>query len=798
MPLRRSFAARLIVPVISAAALVIAAGLFLDYQLSRARILSDIENNARAAISAATTRIDEMTTGVESSVRLLGEALHSVPNPADIDALLRAVVDSNPHIFAAALAFDPARVPGDKGLASYVYHNGKALQQVDMTGAAKPYWEEPWFRNARDTGAGSWVDPYFETSGAQTLLTTFSVPIYRQGKGQAGTAGSRGEFLGVATTDLALAELHEYLEALRVDTAGFGFILTREGSLIGSPLGPVISAPIAEVFGTQSNLNWDAWLRQLPNGEQVVGVTCPRDQRQCKLRARAITGVPWYVGVVYSEEMFLRPLRDYETRVVTVGVTMLVLLAIMISLITRRLTRPLLVLAQASASIARGELGVPLPPADSRDEVGQLVSAFDSMRRDLGNYIEAVEIAATQRSRLAGQLSAARDIQMAMLPQGGKAALHCHPLELWARVRPAQEVGGDLYSFQRIGSQLLFAVGDVSDKGVPAALFMARAISVIQQWEVQSAAVPPELALRQLNEALTRDNDNCMFLTVVLGMLDLNSRQLWFASAGHSPPLLLRDGFAEALAQQRGPALGLQSGLDFPVNRVQLEPDDRLVIYTDGFDEARNEADQMLGEEALRVGIAATDTLPIGEAGDAIFAELDRFMGNAQQFDDMTLMLLELLGNRRQALQAEHVSLPINGDLIQNALQWLQQKWQAQGLAAEGLHDLMLVLEEITCNVRDHAKLPEGTSIGLSLERFADRVELECSDTGPAFNPLQEAERAELGAAMGDAKIGGLGVHLITKLTEQQFYRREQGHNILRVRLSLPAHGVDNAAHEED
>jgi sigma-B regulation protein RsbU (phosphoserine phosphatase) len=371
-----------------------------------------------------------------------------------------------------------------------------------------------------------------------------------------------------------------------------------------------------------------------------------------------------------------------------------------------------------------------------------------------------------------------------MLPQGGEAELRCPPVELWARVRPARAVGGDLYSFEHSGDRLLFSIGDVSDKGVPAALFMARAISLIQQWEVQPD-VPPEIAMQQLNHGLSRDNDNCMFLTLLIGVLDLNSLELQFASAGHSAPVLLRDGKATVVAQERGPALGLQEGLRFALNRLQLRADDRLVLYTDGFDEAHNRQEQLLGEEALGDMIIAVDRLPLAEAGGSIFAAADAFSDGAAQADDMTLMLLEVAGTRRQPLQAERGSLMIDASLPGEAARWLQDQWQSQGLAADKLHDLQLVLEEIVCNIRDHAKTQDRDSLALSLERFEDRVELECVDPGQAYNPLEEAPRAPLGSNTEDAEIGGLGLHLITSLTDEQFYRREAGRNILRVRLVL-------------
>lgn len=794
----RSFAARLIVPLTIAGAIIIAGGLLLDYELSRNRIISGLERNANAATDAAAQRLSEMNTGVESSVRLLGEALHTLPDEEGIENLLRSVLDSNPNIFGATLALAPDQSSRPEGHAPYLYRDDGRLRKVDLAQpGASPYWEEDWFERAVELGKPGWVEPYFDSRGGRTLMTTFSAPIY------AGSIDEPGELIAVATADVALANLHEYLEGLRIDSSGFGFLLTRSGTLVGSPVGPIIMAPLTETLESlDPEADWQRWLAALNEGRALdTAVRCPRSSDGCRVRIRPVPGQAWSVGVVYSEEELLRPLRNYETRVLTVGAVMLLLLAIVVSLITRRLMRPLLGLAAASESIARGELDVKLPSNPGDDEVGQLVRAFDGMRQDLGTYIGQVEQDAAQRSRMAVELNAARDIQMAMLPQGGAAQELANQFELWARVRPARAVGGDLYSYQRYSDRLLFSIGDVSDKGIPAALFMSRAISLIQQWEIQPATVPPEVAMGQLNSVLSRDNENCMFLTLVLGVLDLQTLQLQFASGGHATPLLLRGGEIRSTGRMNGPALGLQGGIEYSQNSIQLRPGDRLVLFTDGFDEAINSGGEMLGDEKLQTLLQKVADQPPGVAGPAVFDAIDRYSKGEAQYDDMTLVLLEIpkpvvpLSNEKP-LQVEYTDLPLDADVLAHALRWLDEEWSRQELWWAGGQDLKLVLEEVVCNVRDHSGLPVGTHIKLSLERYTDHVCLNCADTAPAYNPLEDAARATLGTPTQDAQVGGLGVHLITSLTQAQSYRRESGRNILQLRLNMmgTSPGTDGAA----
>ena len=787
----RSFAARLIIPLTIAAALVIACGLLLDYQLSRSRIIAELETRASTATDAAAQRLSEMNTGVQSTVRLLGDALREVPDEGTMEILLRSMLDSNPYIAGATIAVAPELTPQGAGHAPYLYRTGthrseSALTLVDLADGDMPYWEEPWFRRARDSGAPLWVEPYLEVMAGEMLVTTFAAPIYRSG------GSGREGFIAVVTADVALADLHEYLEGLRIDSTGFGFVLTREGKLIGSPLGPVIMAPLEdtlEILATETN--WPSLLAGLAAGTPVdAPVRCSRRDDECRVRIRPVSDQGWSVGVVYSEEELLRPLRNYETRVLTVGAIMLLMLAMLVSLITRRLMRPLQGLATAMASMSRGELDVELPANPGDDEVGQLVRAFDGMRRDLGNYIAEIETAAAQRSRMDGELSAAHDIQMAMLPQGGSAREQGKHFDFWTRVRPARAVGGDLYSYHRYGDRLLFSIGDVSDKGVPAALFMARAISAIQQWEVQSATAPPHIAMEQLNTALARDNENCMFLTLNLAVLDLRSRVLSFASGGHSPPLLLRNGQPHSVAQESGPALGLKDGIDFSLNTLQLRPGDRLVLFTDGFDDAVNSEGAMLGADALQEILVAQASLPLAEAGDAVFDTVDRFCNGAAQFDDMTLLMLDIPREQPAALQSRRADFVIDTEVCARAMAWFGREWQSLGLWDEGGRELLLVLEELVCNVRDHSRADASAELQLCLECFADHVRLICEDPAPAYNPLLEGSRAELGVQTIDAEVGGLGLHLITSLTDAQFYRRENGRNILEVRRKTVANAT--------
>ena len=304
--------------------------------------------------------------------------------------------------------------------------------------------------------------------------------------------------------------------------------------------------------------------------------------------------------------------------------------------------------------------------------------------------------------------------------------------------------------------------------------------------------------MAKLNNVLETGNDNCMFVTLFLGVLDLNTLQLQFSSAGHPPPSLLRDASVQIVHQEDGPALGLASDQEFPLNSIELQPADRLAIYTDGIDEAFNEQAQMFGIERFNVQLTASANIPIDQAGPQVFQLVDDFAGDTPQSDDITLMLLQLPGRAQLATEISAAtgaqqSFPAGADLASRIMQWLQDTLQELPVSMETEMELILVTEEIVTNIDKYAELPDNSLIRVKLDCQGEQYSLEFSDKGRAFNPLIDSHRSTLGADIESAEIGGLGVHLITQLTDQQHYQRDGERNILRIVKSMDADQADNS-----
>jgi sigma-B regulation protein RsbU (phosphoserine phosphatase) len=441
-----------------------------------------------------------------------------------------------------------------------------------------------------------------------------------------------------------LRRLDSIVKDIELGRNGFGLLLSRSGFVIAtSERGRLDSrAPLLEQARPEMRARLEPIVRRMRAGEPGFAKV-EVEGHPFRLTYRPLSRAGWSLAALYPEDELLAEvswLRAVQGMLALGGLALLTLVVVALS---RRLTRPLTALAASALSIARGDLEAPLPPVESRDEVGVLGQAFHDMRDSLREYIRNLQETTAAKERLEGELKVARRIQADMLPRpvaGGAGQGY----ELGATLVPARAVGGDLFDHFLDGSRVFFLVGDVSGKGVAAALFMARTKTVFET--VAAREADPGAVLARVNRSLCRDNDAGMFVTAGVGVLDLGTGELAFALAGHDPPLLvLADGLAPASAEG-GRVLGLIEQSDFPVNRLRLGKGEALVLYTDGVSEAQDASGAFFGAERLATTVADVRYAPAPEITARVLEAVRGFAGDAPQSDDITILTLRYLGSR--------------------------------------------------------------------------------------------------------------------------------------------------------
>jgi sigma-B regulation protein RsbU (phosphoserine phosphatase) len=329
-----------------------------------------------------------------------------------------------------------------------------------------------------------------------------------------------------------------------------------------------------------------------------------------------------------------------RNQTIAIGITGLIALLGVIVLLTSRVTKPVALLASTTKTIAGGDLDFELPAPKGHDEIAGLKRDFVHMRDSLRENIAELERETQARQKLESELEIARSIQMGLLPTPASIGGTLREVEIAAKLLPAKAVGGDLYNYFYLDDDTLcFAVGDVSDKGVPAALFMARTNTLVRPATRYFREL--DTVLGWLANELTLGNRDCMFVTMLCCAMNLRTGAVSLVNASHLAPLLVRhDGRVELKDIQFGPPLGVSSSATYPIGEVVLEIGDAIVLYSDGVTEAMNEANEEFGEERLLELAKGFGTMPTSEIAGAIVEAVAAHAGEAPQSDDITVLVL--------------------------------------------------------------------------------------------------------------------------------------------------------------
>ena len=294
-----------------------------------------------------------------------------------------------------------------------------------------------------------------------------------------------------------------------------------------------------------------------------------------------------------------------------------------------------LILAKTAETVTLGKLDA-RSGVLGNDELGVLGRTFDEM---VSRLAESLSLVTAARDRMKHELSVGREIQMSMIPLIFPAFPERDEFSIFATLEPAREVGGDFYDFFFINDdQICICIGDVSGKGVPSALFMAVAKTLIKSRAADNLSTAS--ILTRVNDELSADNKECMFVTLFIAIIDVKTGVAVYTNAGHNAPYLRRrDGSLRRLDALHGPVAGAVDGIVYGEDTIRLEQSDMLFLYTDGVTEAMDGEGAWFSEERL-VNLLQTTELDHAEmAVNAIVSAVKKFEDGAEQTDDVTILL---------------------------------------------------------------------------------------------------------------------------------------------------------------
>lgn len=627
--------------VLLGSAAVLAFILMYNYASSRAIILDDAEENARNLTLSMARKIEQEFRAVAKVPKNLAVFLET--NSCDKEGLLRLLrrtVETNDEIFGSTISFEPYGF--DKDLlrcAPYYYRKGTEIVYQDLGTETYDYFIKDWYYIPKVLGAPIWSQPYFDEGGGSALMTTYSFPLFDRRDNPASS-----KLLGIVTADISLDWLTKLVGSIRVERSGFCFIVSDTGTFVAHPQQELIMTEsmfsLAEQYRNDTLRQVGIDMIREVGGFVDIGTSMTKEE--AFLAFARIPSPGWSLGAIFPKRDLFAELAELHGTVAALAVVGVALMLGMSFVVARSITRPLRDMATATRKVAEGVLDVDIADTHRRDEVGQLSRAFVRMTRDLKKYISDLTEATAARQRIESELSIAADIQRNMLPSTFPPFPERDEFDIHAVMRPAREVGGDFYDFFLLDEhRLCVVVGDVSGKGVPAALLMTVTKYLVEVCAGEGA--PPDEVLRRVNNQLARNNDACMFVTVFIGILDWQSGELIFTSGGHNPPLLSQpNGEVTFLRASGGPAAGLIPDAEFQTHRLVLSPDSMLVAYSDGVTEAFSVHDEAFSEDRLQETIRAVASRPAREVVQRLLDEIDSFCTGAPQTDDITIVALRL------------------------------------------------------------------------------------------------------------------------------------------------------------
>ncbi|MCS6897050.1 MAG: SpoIIE family protein phosphatase, partial [Nitrospira sp.] len=409
---------------------------------------------------------------------------------------------------------------------------------------------------------------------------------------------------------------------------------------------------------------------------------------------------------------------------------------------------------------------------------------------------ESLALVEAAKARMQEELNVGRDIQRSLLPSVFPKRKE---VELYALLEPALEIGGDLYDFFMIDDhKLCFVIGDVSGNGVPAALFMAMTKITVKTRAMSDPS--PASIVTYVNDALSADNDSCMFVTLYLGILNLRDGVLVSTNAGHNPPLLKRrNGQFEWLRELDGPMVGPMAGIAFKENKIQLEPGDELFLYTDGVTEADNGRRELFGNDRLKAVLDRSGHVSVVDRLGAVMKAVKTFAGVAPQADDITMLGLRFDGVATPEAEGGGFRQTMFNQLAEiPALQTAFERYVAQWEEARPLIPVLnMALDDLLNNVVQYAFPHDPRAchmITVEGEVRDGHVVLTITDDGIPFNPLTVAP-PDLSLLLHEREIGGLGIHLVRSMFDEVTYRRNVGRNILTLKKKLVPGTTATAGH---
>ena len=631
-----------------------------------------------------------------------------------------------------------------------------------MHPAYKKFLASSWYLKGKTTNT-----PYFthffisDDPAAREVLVTCAAAFY----------DDSGKFAGIICIDIAISELYNMIVNKALTQGSTTLIVDNSNHII-------TTQDNSDTIYSDPDIDTDIAERILSENS---GVSLSKSGMYYVYATVKYTG--WKICIKIPRNLLLASMSPMNINMILLALLFVAaIIAIMFITIrasrkiSAKITNPIVELGRDVRRIVGSwELDHKAKIYDN-DEIGNLAQDFNEMAFSLKEYMhDFAEVAALNQQR-DSELNVATRIQADMLPKKFPAFPNRREFDIYATMTPAKEVGGDFYDFFLVDDDhLAIVIADVSDKGVPAALFMVIAKTLIKNRALMGGS--PSEILFDVNNQLHEGNDEMLFVTVWLGILEISTGKVTATNAGHECPAIVRAGGKfELIEPEHDPAIAVMSDMEFSNHEFTLNPGDGLYLYTDGVAEANNPDGELFGTDRMldvlnsHAGESAQDIL------HSIQGELDGFVRKAAQFDDITMLFLRYVSNEGEhdhlTIKAETTNLyEVTGFIERNL-----SRWECPDeIAAQ----IILAAEETFTNITFYAYDTGAGQVTIDIKREGHDAVIVFTDSGRPFNPLTTNLTNE------EHQYKGLGIFIVKESMDELTYNYRNKKNVLQFRKSM-------------
>ena len=639
----RGIAFRYSISILTGTILIFAFSFIINHNISKGIFLENVENNVGNLTMSTAHEIESVIKSVQKIPENQSSLLQNFHFSADeLKKLLRISLETNQEIFGSCIAYEPYSFYKDSlYFAPYYYRSGDSLIYENIGNDSYQYFYWDWYKIPKELEKAFWSEPYFDEGGGNILMCTYSVPFLKK-------TGEKEEFHGIITIDISLKWLEKLMSKIKLFDNGYAFLLSGNGTLITHPNENLLLNQNVFSFANE---------RELPKLREIVGdmiegnsnfvsYTSKVSENEGWIFYAPLKSNSWSMGVIIPSDELFADIYSLNRKLLILGSIGIVLLFILIIFISNKLAKPLSKLARITQTIGAGNFNTNIHVPHASKEIVQLENSISQMQTELKNYIQNLKETTAAKEKIESELKIAHDIQQGIIPKIFPPFPEREDIDLYAVLDPARDVGGDLYDFFFIDEQkICFAIGDVSGKGVPASLFMAITRTLLRSKTTKNSSAKE--IVTELNIELCQGNENSMFVTFFLGILDTKTGIVEFCNAGHNYPFIIRnDNKIECLEETHGTPIGIFENIDYKSGTFRLLKNEPLVLYTDGVTEAMDIDNNLYGDERLINLLSKSKDYHPKVITKAIVDDVSKFVGKAEQSDDITILILTYFLNK--------------------------------------------------------------------------------------------------------------------------------------------------------